>query len=64
MSCYGCFSDTVYLNNFEKSFDFGKFNGEYIKQKGSGHHVILFDPSHICKSGKHTFGIGLAVIVR
>lgn len=58
MSRYGCFSDTTYRNNFEKSFDFGKFNGEHIKQKGTGHHVILFDPSHIRKSGKHTFGKG------
>lgn len=42
---YGCFSDTTYRNNFEKSFDFGKFNGEHIKQKGTDHHVILFDCS-------------------
>lgn len=58
MSRYGCFSDTTYRNNFEKSFDFGKFNGEHIKQKGTGHYVILFDPSHIGKSGKNTFGKG------
>ena len=56
MSRYGCFSDTTYRNNFEKSFDFGKFNGEHIRQKGTGHHVIIFDPSHIRKSGKDTFG--------
>jgi hypothetical protein len=37
LSRYGCFSDTSYRNNFEKSFDFGKFNGEHIKQKGTGH---------------------------
>ena len=58
MSRYGYFSDATYRNNFDKSFDFGKFNGEHIKQKGTGHHVILFDPSHIRKSGKHTFGKG------
>ena len=55
---YGFFSYTTYRNDFEKSFDFGKFNGEHIKQKGTGHHVILFDPSHIRKRGKHTFGKG------
>lgn len=58
MSGYGCSSDTTYRNNFEKLFDFGKFNNEHIRQKGTGHHVIIFDPSHIRKSGKHTFGKG------
>jgi hypothetical protein len=58
MSRYGCLSATTYRNNLGKSFDFGKFNGEHIKQQGTGHHVILFDPSHIRKSGKHTFGKG------
>ncbi len=45
LSGYGCFSDTTYRNNFEKSFDFGKFNGEHTEQQGTGHHVILFDGS-------------------
>ena len=49
MSRYGCFSNTTYRNNFEKSFDFGKFNSEHIKQKDTAHYVILFDPSHIRK---------------
>ena len=45
MSRYGYFSDTTYRSNFDKSFDFGQFNGEHIKQKGIGHYVILFDGS-------------------
>ena len=31
---------------------------EPIKMKGTGYHVIIFDPSHIRKSGKFTFGKG------
>ena len=58
MSRYGTYSMTSYRNNFDKSFDFGSFNSEHIKIKGTGHHVILFDPSHIRKSGKSTFGKG------
>jgi hypothetical protein len=56
MSRYGTYSMTSYRNNFDKTFDFGKFNSEPIKMQGTGHHVIIFDPSHIRKSGKSTFG--------
>jgi hypothetical protein len=58
MSRYGTYSMTTYRNNFDKPFDFGLFNAEHIRQQGSGHHAIIFDPSHIQKSGKHTFGKG------
>lgn len=58
MSRYGRYSMTSYRNNFDKFFDFGSFNAEHIKMKGTGHHVIIFDPSHIRKSGKSTFGKG------
>lgn len=58
MSRYGTYSMTSYRNNFDKSFDFGLFNSEHIKMQGTGHHVIIFDPSHIRKSGKSTFGRG------
>jgi hypothetical protein len=50
---------TTYRNNFDKPFNFGEFNAEHIRQKGSGYHIIFFDPSHIRKSGKHTFGKSL-----
>jgi hypothetical protein len=59
MSRYGTYSMTTYRNQFAKSFPFGEFNAEHIRQKGSGYHAIFFDPSHIRKSGKHTFGKGL-----
>lgn len=58
MSRYGTYSMTSYRNNFDKTFDFGAFNSEHIKMKGTGYHVIIFDPSHIRKSGKSTFGKG------
>lgn len=59
MSRYGTYSMTTYRNQFDKLFPFGEFNAEHIRQKGSGYHAIFFDPSHIRKSGKHTFGKGL-----
>lgn len=58
MSRYGTYSTTSYRNNFDKHFDFGLFNATHIQMKGTGHHVIIFDPSHIRKSGKATFGKG------
>lgn len=58
MSRYGRYSMTSYRNNFDKTFDFGSFNSEHIKMKGTGYHIIIFDPSHIRKSGKCTFGKG------
>lgn len=58
MSRYGTYSMTSYRNNFDKPFDFGLFNSEHIKMKGTGYHVLIFDPSHVRKSGKSTFGKG------
>jgi hypothetical protein len=59
MSRFGTYSMTTYRNQFDRPFSFGEFNAEHIRQKGSGYHAIFFDPSHIRKSGKHTFGKGL-----
>jgi len=58
MGRYGRYNESTYRINFSKSFDFQGFNTELIKTKGSGQYVIAFDPSHIRKSGKHTFGRG------
>jgi Transposase DDE domain len=58
MGRYGWYNESTYRVNFSKSFDFQGFNRELILAKGSGHYVIAFDPSHIRKSGKHTFGRG------
>lgn len=59
MSRFGTYSMTSYRNQFDTSFSFGEFNAEHIRQMGSGYHAIFFDPSHIRKSGKHTFGKSL-----
>jgi len=55
---YGGCGEQRYRNQFEKNFDFMEFNSMLVKEKGSGHYTIAFDPSHINKSGKHTFGVG------
>jgi Transposase DDE domain len=58
MGRYGRYNESTYRANFAKAFDFQGFNTELIKAGGSGHYVVAFDPSHIRKSGKHTFGRG------
>ncbi len=54
----GKYNEQTYRNNFEKDFDFKRFNIELIKQYSSGQVIIAFDPSDINKSGKHTPGLG------
>lgn len=58
MGRYGKYNEATYRTNFSHSFDFQGFNRELILSNGSGHYVVAFDPSHIKKSGKHTFGRG------
>ncbi len=55
---YGKMGEQSYRLNFTKSFDFMRFNIEFVKQAGSGSYVLGFDPSYISKSGKHTPGLG------
>lgn len=55
---YGEFTEQRYRSQFEKGFDFLVFNTTLIKEHGSGHHTIAFDPSYISKSGKATPGVG------
>lgn len=58
MERYGKYNELTYRVNFSKGFDFQTFNRIMILEQGSGHYVIAFDPSHIKKSGKKTFGRG------
>jgi len=37
---------------FEQYFDFATFNTYLILQHGSGHYILVFDPSYIKKSGQ------------
>ena len=54
---YGDSNEQTFRNHFEKSFDFLKFNLELVKEHGSGHYTIGFDPCYISKSGKSTPGL-------
>ena len=47
-----------YRRHFEQPFNFALFNHLLIEQYGSDEKVIVFDPSYISKSGKHTDGLG------
>lgn len=47
-----------YRLNFDKFFDFKRFNHLLIEAHASSELIICFDPSYISKSGKHTYGIG------
>jgi hypothetical protein len=58
MARYGTYSEQSYRNNFEKEFDFMRFNLDLIARSCSSHRIIAFDPSYIPKSGKHTDHLG------
>lgn len=55
---FGACDEQSFRNQFEKPFDFLKFNKELVLEHGSGHYTIAFDPSYISKSGKSTPGVG------
>jgi len=55
----GNYNEQTYRNNFEKSFDFLKFNIELVKNHTSKNVILVFDPSFITKSGKHTPKLGV-----
>ncbi len=54
---YGKYTEQRYRQQFEKQFDFLKFNKELVLSHASSHLVIAFDPSYISKSGKKTPGV-------
>ena len=57
MSRYGEKCEKSYRLNFEKhgeDFDFQWFNKMIIEENCSNHLIIVFDPSYLPKSGKHT----------
>ncbi len=55
---YGTYKEQRCRQQFEKEFDFFKFNTAMINQHCGKRQVIAFDPSYIPKSGKATLGIG------
>jgi DDE superfamily endonuclease len=58
MSRYGIYNETTYHNHFSKPIPFAKFNKHLIKTVGSGHNVLVFDPSYLPKSGQKTPNVG------
>jgi len=59
MARYGDKNEKTYRLQFEKSFDFLEFNLELAKSNVSKNCVLIFDPCHVPKSGKHTYGKGI-----
>ena len=58
MAREGSLNEKSYRNQFEKQFNWLSFNLELVKEYSSGDLILGFDPSYICKSGKHSPGIG------
>lgn len=54
MARYGTYNEKSYRLQFEKDFDFLKFNLELHKTYLSKNCIVAFDPSYLPKSGKHT----------
>jgi hypothetical protein len=59
LSRYSSLSEKTYRRQFNKPFDFGKFNREVIKVGIAPNHqmIAVMDCSFIAKSGKKTFGL-------
>lgn len=58
MERYGERCEKTYRLQFEERFDFLSFNIELSKESLSDDCVLVFDPSYLPKSGKHTPGMG------
>ena len=55
---YGNHNEQRYRNQFNKHFNFLKFNRNLVSEYGGKHLTIAFDPSYVSKSGKATHGVG------
>lgn len=58
MGRQGEYTEQTYRNNFEKEFDFLKFNELLIRSSCSDHRINAFDPSYLRKAGKCTPFLG------
>ncbi len=54
MARYGDYTETTYRNHFGQDFDFISFNTHLINRYCPSPKIVVFDPSFIRKSGKHT----------
>ena len=59
MERYGTQNEKTYRLQFEQDFDFLKFNEELYQSQLSKNCIIVFDPSYLPKSGKHTAHKGI-----
>jgi DDE superfamily endonuclease len=56
---YGDRNEMTYRNRFRSGFDFARFNAGLIENCiQAPDRLLVFDPCHIRKSGKHTPGVG------
>jgi hypothetical protein len=58
MSRYGSLNETTYHNQFKAGFDFIEFNQKLISANGSGHLILVYDPSYLPKAGSKTPHVG------
>ncbi|CAN5839593.1 transposase [soil metagenome] len=58
LSRWGQFNELTYRQHFSKTFDFLTFNSLLVFSHCSAETAIVFDPSYLSKSGKHTYGLG------
>jgi len=59
MERIGQYSEKTYRNNFNERFDFLKMNSTLIDEVCSDQKIIVFDPTYLSKSGKHTPEVGM-----
>jgi DDE superfamily endonuclease len=58
MERQGRYNESTYRHNFQRDFDWLGFNQQMILDNTLSERIIVFDPSHISKSGKFTPGVG------
>ncbi len=58
MGRFSSLSEQTFRLQFLKGFDFMSLFISMLSGKESRERVLVFDPSFICKSGKHTYGLG------
>jgi hypothetical protein len=51
-------NETTVHNWYKRDMELCEFNRKLIDKWGSGTYVVIFDPSYLSKSGKHTPGLG------
>lgn len=58
MSRQGDFTETSYHNQFQRGLNWLKFSSHLVNDHCLPERIVVFDPSHLTKSGKHTPGVG------